>query len=958
MGTVGAKVEPLAEKAAAAEGTVQEDGARGDPGLVGGESEDGVRVSINGKEEGSGGAGATEVPGDGNEDGLGGGRDGGLEDFEMNGVSSLLKMKGSGRAVDIKDGQMKGSGRVVDIKDGSLAPSVGVDEDAEGVKSTLSAPALAGGDASGAPGGGRKILAVDENGVTLADAAEEIGKISESTSEPADGEGEDVGDCQYSVGDLVWGKVKSHPWWPGQIYDLSDASDFAAKLRTKRKHLVSYFGDGTFAWCHPTQLKPFEENFEVMTQQSTSKNFLNAVEAVVDQIGRFVNMRMTCSCVPMEKRLTRPLVGNSGIKEEVFVSDDGIGRLSVVWTEPRKLLSHLKFMTHLASTSGILELAVLKNWLLAFYSAKGFDQLPGYHEAVEIPGLEDLREDVAMVDGKVGIPFQGPVLEEWLSSPIEKALLQKCHGASANGGYKKPKQKSIAEIIGGNLDTQADVNQGNKTKEGAGSSVKEKKVNVDEAGIDDKSSSKNESVDFKRSDSNVEMDSGICGSRKEETKKSGRKRKRISSPEISGPRDKEQSKHSVITEGKVKEGSNTEASDGDSEQLEKGFLSRERKKSKYLSPPYMNIGRGQKKGDIDAESIKISSLVRLGERMVKAADNLKGSASSLKSECSKGQEKDVEESGTGHRTFGEKIPETQGEGDNKIVESMKVTASANDVLSEVRAVAVDPVHARESKSDVVEEFFPVYRSSVYRNGSNYKTFNKRQLGRKRKSHETEPESLKGAPTDRSETSGKSTPSKPGRERIKKNESKMDTPKSQPASKRSSGKKNLQEVPGRLLVTFSPGASLPTKDDLIKIYSKFGVLNETETDMCYNSLYALVVFQKNSNAEEALKSSQKENPFGSANASFELQCDSATPKTHGDAEDSPLPRQHSNMTPKKQSALQSSTGEASELQYIKLKLEKMTSMVDKSHGKLSKKMKSSLEGEIKDLLEKVSSSGRS
>ncbi|XP_048128473.1 PWWP domain-containing protein 3-like [Rhodamnia argentea] len=940
MGTVEAKVESLADKAAAArapgEGSVDGGGgARADPGFVQGKREDGARVSVNGK-DGPGGKAVEAVKrGDGNED-VSGGRVGGLEDFEMNGVSSLLKMKGSGR--------------VVDIKDASLGSSVGVGEDVGAVKGPLNTPSLAGG----VPDGGGKFLAPDENGATLADSAEDIGEISELTSEPADGDGEDVGGCQYSVGDLVWGKVKSHPWWPGQIYDSSDASDFAAKLRTKGKLLVSYFGDGTFAWCHPTQLKPFEENFEVMTKQSTSKNFLNAVEAALHQIGRFVNMRMTCSCVPMEKRLTRPLVGNSGIKEEVFFSDDGIERISVVWTEPGKLLSHLKFLTHLASTSSILELTVLKNWLLAFYRAKGFDQLPGYHEAVEIPGLEDLREDVAMVDGKVGIPFQGPVMEEWLSSPTEKAVLQKCYGASTNGGYKKPKQKSIAEIIGGNLDTQADVNQGNKTKEGAGSSVKEKKVTVDEAGIDDKSSPKHDFVEFKRSGSNVEMGGGNSGSHKEETKKSRRKRTRISSPEIIGPQDKEQSKHSVITEGKVKEGSNTEASDGDSEQLGKGFLLRERKKSKYLSPPYMNIGRGQKKGDIEAESLKISSIVRFGERMVKAADNLKGSTSSLKSEHSKGQEKDAEESGAGHGTS-ENIPESQGEDDNKIVEPMKVKASANDVLSEVRAVAVDPVHARESKSDVVEEFFPMYRSSVYRNGSNYKTFNKRQPGRKRKS-------LKGAPTDQSETSGKSAPSKPGRKRIKKDESKMDTPKSQPASKRSSGKKNLKEVPGRLLVTFSPGAILPTKDDLIKIYSKFGVLIETETDMCYNSLYALVVFQKNSNAEEALKSSQKENPFGSANASFELQCDSATPKTHGhggnaNAEDFPLPNQHSNMTPKKQSASQPSTEEASELEYIKLKLEKMTSMVDKSHGKLSKKMKSSLEGEIKDLLEKVSSSGR-
>jgi hypothetical protein len=37
--------------------------------------------------------------------------------------------------------------------------------------------------------------------------------------------------CDISVGEFVWGKIKSHPWWPGWVYDPSDASELALKLK-------------------------------------------------------------------------------------------------------------------------------------------------------------------------------------------------------------------------------------------------------------------------------------------------------------------------------------------------------------------------------------------------------------------------------------------------------------------------------------------------------------------------------------------------------------------------------------------------------------------------------------------------------------------------------------------------------------------------------------------------------
>ncbi|KAI9121937.1 hypothetical protein K1719_006626 [Acacia pycnantha] len=49
------------------------------------------------------------------------------------------------------------------------------------------------------------------------------------------------------VSDLVWGKVRGHPWWPGQIFDPSAASENAKKHLKIDSYLIPYFGVQTFA---------------------------------------------------------------------------------------------------------------------------------------------------------------------------------------------------------------------------------------------------------------------------------------------------------------------------------------------------------------------------------------------------------------------------------------------------------------------------------------------------------------------------------------------------------------------------------------------------------------------------------------------------------------------------------------------------------------------------------------
>ncbi|KAI4295174.1 hypothetical protein MLD38_040554 [Melastoma candidum] len=88
----------------------------------------------------------------------------------------------------------------------------------------------------------------------------------------------------YNVGDMVWGKVKSHPWWPGHIFNEAFASSTVRKSRRDGSVLVAFFGDSSYGWFDP-ELIPFETNFAEKSKQTTSRAFTKAVEEAVDEAG-------------------------------------------------------------------------------------------------------------------------------------------------------------------------------------------------------------------------------------------------------------------------------------------------------------------------------------------------------------------------------------------------------------------------------------------------------------------------------------------------------------------------------------------------------------------------------------------------------------------------------------------------------------------------------------------------
>ncbi|XP_072974941.1 PWWP domain-containing protein 1-like [Typha angustifolia] len=100
----------------------------------------------------------------------------------------------------------------------------------------------------------------------------------------------------FRIGDMVWGKVKSHPWWPGHIFNEAFASSSVRRTKREGHVLVAFFGDSSYGWFDPAELIPFGPNFLEKSKQTASRNFLKAVEEAADEAGRRGALSVACCC--------------------------------------------------------------------------------------------------------------------------------------------------------------------------------------------------------------------------------------------------------------------------------------------------------------------------------------------------------------------------------------------------------------------------------------------------------------------------------------------------------------------------------------------------------------------------------------------------------------------------------------------------------------------------------------
>ncbi|XP_034686865.1 uncharacterized protein LOC117915395 isoform X2 [Vitis riparia] len=100
----------------------------------------------------------------------------------------------------------------------------------------------------------------------------------------------------YEVGDMVWGKVKSHPWWPGQILDEGFAEPAARRTKREGHVLVSFYGDDSYGWFDPVELVPFDSHYAEKSKQTNADAFVSSVEEAVNEAARRAALGLVCNC--------------------------------------------------------------------------------------------------------------------------------------------------------------------------------------------------------------------------------------------------------------------------------------------------------------------------------------------------------------------------------------------------------------------------------------------------------------------------------------------------------------------------------------------------------------------------------------------------------------------------------------------------------------------------------------
>ncbi|KAJ6690394.1 hypothetical protein OIU85_006639 [Salix viminalis] len=266
---------------------------------------------------------------------------------------------------------------------------------------------------------------------------------------------------EFSVSDLVWGKVRSHPWWPGQIFDPSDASEKAMKYNKKDCYLVAYFGDRTFAWNEASLLKPFTSHFSQVEKQSNSEVFQNAVDCALEEVSRRVELGLACSCVPKDAydEIKFQVVESAGIRVGASTRDGVDKDTSADLFQPDKLVGFMKTLAQSpASEANRLELVIAKSQLLAFYRLKGYSELPEYQVCGEL--LE--KSDTLRFEDEV-IDHASAVYEDHGQISSGEEILQTQRGSSRKRKHNlkdcitpRKKERNLSDLMGDSWDSLDD----------------------------------------------------------------------------------------------------------------------------------------------------------------------------------------------------------------------------------------------------------------------------------------------------------------------------------------------------------------------------------------------------------------------------------------------------------------------------------------------------------------------
>lgn len=246
---------------------------------------------------------------------------------------------------------------------------------------------------------------------------------------------------KFYVSDLVWGKVRSHPWWPGRIFESSAASKKVMKYYKKNSYLIAYFGDQTFAWNEASSIKPFKLYFSRMERQSNSEDFSYAVNCALDEVSRRVELGLACPCLSEETRakMKSQIVVDAGIQVESSMRIEGDHFSDETPFNPTELIRTLKSVAA-APHSRIDRLS----FVLAKAQLAAFNRWNGYYELPVIEEYSDLSENDNDVEQLLGKKDGSDVASEENSNVQVTSSTKhpRCLGVDEHPG-KKVKSMSV-----------------------------------------------------------------------------------------------------------------------------------------------------------------------------------------------------------------------------------------------------------------------------------------------------------------------------------------------------------------------------------------------------------------------------------------------------------------------------------------------------------------------------------
>ncbi|XP_062116262.1 serine/threonine-protein kinase ATM [Humulus lupulus] len=483
---------------------------------------------------------------------------------------------------------------------------------------------------SGSPGNFMHKDVDVENSSSLAESMEDL-----KYGNGKQGTNIDNQDLNFSVGDIVWVQTKNQTWWPGKICNPVNAPKYAARTGEGDHLLVGYYGISHFAWCRPSQLKPFHENFEQMKGKNKARIFVGAVEKAVDEFGGHVKLEMTCSCALSRNQLSADEEA-SFAKEAVKSKHKSarLGEFSVSNFEPVMFLDCLKYLAKVVSLPRNLDFTVTHNQLSAFYLFNGHTQLP----------MHLLTERNSAAEGKVS--GKDKKVFQWI---------RRCNNAEESSELSGPKNKKMKKKSAIKVEDGKDKK---KDLTGLCKSTPTKGTEGSEGDVSGKVK-KRSAVKVEDGKDNKKDLTGLCKS----TPTKG-------------------------TEGSVGDFS------GKKGMIEKGFDSRERKKSRYLSYPYVSWEqKGSSTGTEDPKGAQVTLEANIG-----AGQDI---ASPLNLKCS------------GEKFWKKWYRSFSGES-NIPGSSELISVAPAELLCEIRSAAVDCLHPKGSKKfNLIGWTFSRFRTSVY-----------------------------------------------------------------------------------------------------------------------------------------------------------------------------------------------------------------------------------------------------